>query len=230
MKVVFRCPPELQGLIPEPVPGRRGLPDWLRRMPAHVQSGELGLNVETVKQCPPFVDAMSGGFLMPLAADVTVEDGRLSWHWDLPASPTLVYPRAPVSFHVPDQLRGSPLFEGDTFAVKFTNYWAVSLPPGVGLLCTHPANRLDLPFRTLTGLVRADAYENFIHFPALWSDPGFSGVLPRGTPVAQCYPVPLDRVEMELATIEGEAETRFLEARSAVRAGSGAFRRHHRTS
>ena len=230
MRVVFRCPPELQGLIPEPVMGRRGLPDWLRRMPAHVQSDELGLDIETVKQCPPFVDAMSGGFLMPLAADVAVEDGQLSWQWKLPVSPTLAYPRAPVSFHVPDQLQGSPLFENDAFAVKFTNYWAIALPAGIGLLCTHPANRLDLPFRTVTGLVHADTYENFIHFPALWSDPNFSGVLPRGTPVAQCYPVPLEHVEMELATIDGDAETRFREARSAVRDGAGAFRRHHRAS
>ena len=142
----------------------------------------------------------------------------------------LGYPRAPVSFHVPDQLRGSPLFEGDTFAVKFTNYWTAALPPGIGLLCTHPANRLDLPFRTVTGLVRADTYENFFHFPALWTDLDFSGVLPRGTPVAQCYPVPLERLEMEVATIEGAAEARFLEAGSAVRDGAGAYRRHHRSS
>ena len=118
MKVVFRCPPELQGLIPEPVAARRGLPDWLKDMSSHVLSDELGLDIETVKQCPPFVDAMSGGFLMPLAADIRVEGGRLSWQWDLPASPTIAYPRAPVSFHLPDQLRGSPLFEGDCFAVS----------------------------------------------------------------------------------------------------------------
>ena len=97
-------------------------------------------------------------------------------------------------------------------------------------MCTHPANRLDLPFRTVTGLVRADTYENFIHFPALWTDQDFSGVLPRGTPVAQCYPVPLERLEMEVATIEGAAEARFLEAGSAVRDGAGAYRRHHRSS
>ena len=230
MKVVFRCPPELKGLIPEPIMARRGLPDWLKNMPSHVLSGDLGLDIETAKQCPPFVDAMSGGFLMPLAADITVENGKLSWQWDLPASPTIAYPRAPVSFHVSDQLRGSPLFESDSFAVKFTNYWTASLSPGIGFLCTHPANRLDLPFRTVTGLVRSDTYENFIHFPALWTDPDFSGVLPRGTPVAQCYPVPLERLEMEVAAIEGTAQERFLEAGSAVRDGAGAYRRRHRTS
>ena len=112
MKVVFRCPPELQGLIPEPVTARRGLPDWLKGMPSQVHSEELGLEIETVKQCPPFVDAMSGGFLMPLAADINVEGGRLSWQWDLPASPTIAYPRAAGLLPPPRPAPGQPAFRG----------------------------------------------------------------------------------------------------------------------
>ena len=55
----------------------------------------------------------------------------------------------------------------------------------------HPANRDDLPFRSLTGLVSADRFINAgINFPALWLRPDFDGVLPKGTPVAQCFPVP----------------------------------------
>ena len=54
-------PTRTAGLIPEPVTARRGLPDWLKGMPSQVHSEELGLDIETVKQCPPFVDAMSGG-------------------------------------------------------------------------------------------------------------------------------------------------------------------------
>ena len=80
----------------------------------------------------------------------------------------------------------------------------------------------------MTGLVHADSYDRFIHFPALWTDPGFEGVLPAGTPVAQCYPVPHEALELDFATIEGEAEARFHETRSALHDGAGAYRRHHR--
>ena len=57
-------------------------------------------------------------------------------------------------------------------------------------MVVHPINRDDLPFRLVTGLVDADRFSAVgINFSAVWTDPGFNGVLPRGTPVAQCYPV-----------------------------------------
>ena len=34
MVLTFRCPAELDGLIPPPVPAALGLPDWLKAMPA----------------------------------------------------------------------------------------------------------------------------------------------------------------------------------------------------
>jgi len=33
MKLKFRCPPEYEGLIPQPVPAVQGLPDWYKTMP-----------------------------------------------------------------------------------------------------------------------------------------------------------------------------------------------------
>ena len=228
MKIVFRCPPELEGLIPAPIPARRGLPDWLRAMPTHAHSADLGVDLETVKQCPPFVDAMSAGFLMPLAADLRVEDGRFSWDWEVPTNLPDHVPRTPFAFHVADQLVGTPFHHPDRFAVKFMNFWTVGLPAGWGLLCTHPANRADLPFRTVTGLVHAANYDTFIHFPALWTDEDFNGVLARGTPVAQCFPVPLETLELETGTLTGEAAERFHAAHTAPRDGLGAYRRHHR--
>jgi hypothetical protein len=39
-------------------------------------------------------------------------------------------------------------------------------------------------------MVDTDVFpDNLINFPARWHDAGFSGVLPKGTPVAQCIPV-----------------------------------------
>ncbi len=55
----------------------------------------------------------------------------------------------------------------------------------------HPVNRDDLPFRLISGLVDLDRfYDGGIYFPAVWAQPDFSGVLPKGTPVAQCFAVP----------------------------------------
>ncbi len=228
MRIICRCPPELEGLIPKPVPARRGLPDWLRAMATNTTSGELGIEIATVKQCPPFIDAMAAGFLMPLAVDIQVNNGRFSWDWEPPPSTLGSYNRAPLSFHAADQLAGTPFHAPDRFALKFISFWTVELPPGWGLLCTHPVNRDDLPFRSLTGLVHADNYDNFVHFPALWTADEFSGVLPRGTPVAQCFPVPHEALELVTETISGDAADRFMHTKAAVQDKAGVYRRQNR--
>src|SRR5215475_8103617 len=84
----------------------------------------------------------------------------------------LAFPRSPIHFHGPHQVSGTPLFEADRFLIKFHNLWTIEAPEGYAVLLTHPLNRVDLPFTTLTGIVDCDRYhDNWIHFPARWNDP-----------------------------------------------------------
>lgn len=231
MKVTFRCPPELFDILPRPVPARDGLPEWLRAMPAEAPVAELGAAVRTLKHCPPFLDAMRTGFLMPLAADVRVEGGAFSWDWDLPRTALGRTTRSPLSFHHAEQALGSPLHDPERVFLKFNNFWTIALEPGWSLLVTHPINRADLPFQTLTGLVDADRYgDGVIHFPARWVDAGFEGVLARGTPVAQCIPVRREALEMAFAPLEGAAATRFAEVKDALAAEPGVYRKRYRAA
>ncbi|HEX9449225.1 MAG TPA: hypothetical protein VF920_14650, partial [Dongiaceae bacterium] len=75
MRVIFRCDPQLRDLLPPPIAARRALPEWIRQMPKDAFSDTHGLEVRTVKQCPPFIDAMSYGFVMTLPCDVTMRGG-----------------------------------------------------------------------------------------------------------------------------------------------------------
>jgi hypothetical protein len=233
MRVIFRCDPALADLIPKPVPARQALPDWLRSMPRHAFSEVHGEDVRTVKQCPPFVDAMAQGFIMPLPCDVTVEAGRLSWDWDIPALAAGHHPRAPISFHAPAQVAGTPFAQPDQapdqVIVKFNSFWTIELEPGWSLLATHPLTRADLPFRLLSGLVDADRFHDVgILFPAVWLDAGFSGRLPRGMPIAQCLPVPREAPTYDYATF-GVAETRgYDETATRLLSGPGVYRRAFR--
>jgi hypothetical protein len=227
--LIFRCPKELEGWLPPPIPAAAGLPDWLKAMPQQAFSELTGSADDTIKRCPPVIDAMTSGFLIPLICDVRVEDGEFSWDEDLPAGGPVGFARAPIGLHDPAQAIGTPLFDPDRFLVKFHNIWTIEAPEGYALLFTHPVNRFDLPFQTLTGQVDSDRFHDaWVNFPAVWRDPDFRGVLPRGTPVAQVFPVKRERWEVAIQAFT-DAEARAAEALLAdIRLDRGVYRKRFR--
>ena len=226
--IVFRCPPELDRILPRPIPAVRGLPEWFKAMPQKAFSETAGEDVYTVKKCPPVIDAMTYGFLMPLVCDLKIENGEFTWQRDLPAG-IANYSRSPIDFHDSSQVAGTPFFDEDRYIIKFNNFWTIELPPGYSLLVTHPINRDDLPFTTLTGLVDADLYcEAFIHFPARWRDPDFNGTLAKGTPVAQCLPIKREIWTDQFETITGPNADRFRELGDSISKSLGVYRRQFR--
>ena len=94
---------------------------------------------------------------------------------------------------------------------------------------THPVNRFDLPFTTLSGLVDCDRYQdNWVHFPAHWHDKNFTGVLPRGTPVAQCVPVKREKWVAETAAFTPDDVQRVHDLQGAIKRQPGLYRRTFR--
>ena len=211
MNITFRCDPALIDVLPRPVSAKAALPDWLRQMPPRAASSVHQRSI--MKPC-----------------DVTVEAGQFSWNWPLPALATHGHPRAPLSFHVPEQIAGSPLAHGSRSAIKFNSFWTIELEPGWSLMAVHPINRDDLPFRLVTGLVDADRFNAVgINFPAVWLDAGFSGTLPRGMPIAQCYPVPRDAPALVCEPMS-EASARGYDALATrIMGGPGVYRKGYRS-
>ena len=198
-------------------------------MPNAAFSDTHGQEVRTVKQCPPFVDAMRHGFVMLLPCDVLVEGGRLSWAWDLPPLSVVAHPRSPLSFHVPAQVSGTPLETAGQTLIKFNSFWTIELEPGYSLFATHPVNREDLPFRTLTGLVDADRFNAVgVLFPATWIDRQFEGILPAGTPVAQCFPVSRQALELVHEAFAPEHVDAYDSTANALLSTPGVYRKSYR--
>jgi hypothetical protein len=230
MKITFRCDPSLFDLLPRPVPAKAALPEWLRKMAPRVQSAVHQRSIRTVKQCPPFVDAMAHGFLILLPCDVVVRAEKFGWDWPLAPLAIADHPRAPLSFHVAEQLAGSPLAHGDRAALKFNSFWTIELEAGWSLMVVHPINRDDLPFRLISGLVDADRFTDVgINFPALWIDPAFEGVLPRGTPIAQCYAVRREAPTLACEPISAAGARRYGELAQQIMAGPGVYRKRFRS-
>jgi hypothetical protein len=229
MTLKFRCPAELDGKLPPPIPATLGIPGWLKAMPTKAFNSINMRDEDTVKRCPPFVDAMTCGFLIPLICDLKIENGEMTWDNSIPPGGSFDFPRSPIGFHDSSQVVGSPLFEPDRFVIKFHNLWSIEAPEGYALLFTHPINRFDLPFITLSGMVDCDRFNgSLIHFPAHWTDLEFSGVLPRGTPIAQCIPVKRDQWIAETLPFTEEETQHAHELSKAIIREPGLYRRSFR--
>ena len=229
MQIIFRCDPALIHMLPRPVPAKQVLPDWLRAMPAKAFSDFHDREIRTVKQCPPFVDAMSYGFMILLPCDLRVEHGVFSWDWELPPLIVEEHPRSPISFHVPAQTSGAPFHQENSSTLKFNSFWTIELEAGWSLFATHPVNREDLPFRLLTGLVDSDRFTDAgINFPAVWTQAGFTGVLPKGTPIAQCFPVPRVTPSLVCESLTAEKAMRYTSIVSEVLSTPGIYRKRFR--
>lgn len=227
--ITARCHPALEPILPRPVPAARALPDWLKAMPASAVSETMsGIEVRTFKQCPPVLDALTLGVMLPLACDVEARGGELIWDWEPPHLPDHSISRAPIGMHSPEQATGAP-FRRDWLFIKFTNFWTLETPPGWQILFTHPLNRPDLPFQTLSGLVDCDRFgKGYVHCPARWLDPDWEGVIPRGTPIAQAIPIPRQTVAIDARTMTPEdlAETEAVQ--QELMSSHGTYRKRFR--
>jgi len=229
MRIIFRCDPALVDYLPRPILARSTLPAWLKDMPAHSYSEIHGRDVRTVKQCPPFVDAMAHGFMVLLPCDIRVDRGTFSWDWPIPAPATPGHPRAPLSFHVPAQVADAPFAQKDQAVLKFNSFWTIELEEGWSLFATHPINRHDLPFRLITGLVDSDRFhESGINFPGVWTAPDFSGSLHKGTPIAQCFAVPRSNDQLEFEMLDAAHQAAYSKTVANVLSKPGLYRKQFR--
>lgn len=228
VEITARCHPALLGLVPPPVLAGAALPGWLRAMPGEVAADSLGgAPVRTLKHCPPLIDALGLGVLMPLACDLHVAGGEIAWDWQPPVISDALITRAPVGVHVPEQAPG--LAAPDRLFLKFVNFWALAVPPGWRILFTHPLNRPDLPFTTLSGVVDCDAFaDGYVHFPAIWHDPDWTGTLPAGTPVAQAIPIPRDPAALATGAMDPAQISANRAVQEALQADRGVYRKRFR--
>ena len=60
-------------------------------------------------------------------------------------------------------------------------------------------------------------------------DPAFDGVLPRGMPVAQCYPVPREVMTLSCEAMSAERVAAYETVATKIMAGPGVYRKGYRS-
>jgi hypothetical protein len=171
-------------VIPEPYPARKLIPDWYKKLDNKLSKG---FESSTIKRCPPFLDIMQMGWIIPLAADVYFKVNEdcsgIEYEWK--------YHKNLVENHGLDQLSGVVKHPSHPVPpLKFLNYWQIKVKPGWSVCFVPPFNRADPRFECVSGLVDCDKYPEYINFPFIWKEPNFEGILKAGTPLVQVIPVP----------------------------------------
>ncbi len=225
--IMFRCADEDLGVIAEPVAARQVMPDWFKRLPPVDKSsvGPSGSG-QTVKRCMPFLDALTFGWILSLAATVRFEVSgngtKIDCGWD--------FDKEMISPHGTGQVAGHPRLPMPP--MKFHNYWTIETPPGWSCLFIPPINRPDARFEIASGVVDTDSYKTLIHFPFFATVGDGVYIVEKGTPIAQVIPFRRDASPLSMRAevrSESDAEARERERlRRVTNADVGWYRENAR--
>lgn len=168
-----------------PVAAKTLVPEWFRTAPSVVE-GQM-----SIKRCVPVLDAFLTGYMITTSADFMFDEEQQRFidnaAW-----------KEPISTHMDFQIEHMQI--GDHIyphPYKWNNSWKLEAPEGYSLLITHPLNRYDLPFQSITGIVDADMHPLIINFP-FFMKKGFSGLIPAGTPIVQVIPIKREPWELKV--------------------------------
>jgi hypothetical protein len=172
-------------------PAKSYIPEWYKKTEVVYGGGKelinlnsFGIGSKTIKACVPFLDAMLTGYTIELEQDIQVttqKDGNqfIGWGED---------EIQPVQIRALETLGKFPIgSEYTNQAWAWKSPYNIKTPSGYSILISHPINRLDLPFTTLSAVVDSDTVLNNGNIPFLIKK-DFEGIIPAGTPIVQVFP------------------------------------------
>jgi hypothetical protein len=188
-----------------PISAVSTIPPWYKEIDQYINKeprlriipGSQSVNA-TIKLCVPFLDSLTQGYTLVLSDDVMVEKffDETVFRWR--TSTDLVSDHNPAQ-HV--GLKGPYGYLDRVY--KFINEYVIQTPPGYSVYFSHPNNRYDLPFLTLSGVVDTDTYTSPTNFPFFIRE-DFEGIIPKGTPIVQFFPFKRERWSSSVAKYSKE--------------------------
>jgi hypothetical protein len=163
----------VEEIVSPPKPAIDLIPQWYKNL--------SNTNRDDLKKCMPFYDAMISGYIQESWSDIEIKIKN-----NEPTINQNIHPRV-VGIRDKKIKINSFLYQKEFVWII---PWVPVMPEGYSMLITTPANRLDLPFVCMSGIID---FDTFYHMPygnapfLVYS--GFQGVIPKGTPMFQMIPV-----------------------------------------
>ena len=175
-----------------PIPSKFNLPSWYKNMAPDHSNVKVLPHALTVKSCIPFLDGLTSGYMIELASDIAVQIVN--------GVPDITWANGDLQLVASRDGGGAPLLPTPSGHSSHHFVWltstSIELPSGYSLLLTHPFNRFDLPFTTLTGISDADNIMGPGNIP-FFIKKDFEGIISMGTPIAQIIPFKRDDWKLE---------------------------------
>ena len=165
---------------PHPKPASRFIPDEYKKLERFKNGNYHSI---TVKNCMPFLDSMTAGYIIPFDQDYVID----------PVEDTFTITPAnqeaqDVGYHDKVQLPESWQQKTGSTAGKFINKWLIQTPPGYSCYFVKPMNRIEDRFDIIPGVVDTDSYVNAIHFPFTLNKKDKQFLIRKGEPMVQVIP------------------------------------------
>jgi hypothetical protein len=183
--------------LPKPTPASLHVPEWYAKSErwTNVDSPVIqnyGAN-QGLKLCVPFLDGMISGYMVETWTDIQVTplnetSSRFNWL----AKPDPIIERSPS---LGERIPVPAGHISNHFA--WVGQFGIKVPTGYSVLLTHPLNRHDLPFTTLSGIIDSDGSHAPGNIP-FFLKANWEGIIPAGTPIAQILPFKRDNWVSEL--------------------------------
>ena len=174
-------------------PSKSSVPAWVKDTPKWKdQKPNVDSIGKTFKNCSSFLDSFLLGYVVTLPFDLTIEQGEfgpiLRW--------TTTEPLAGTRDSVANSAIPIPQGYSSThFVWSFPA--SLEIPKGYSALLTHPLNRHDLPFLTLSGVVDGEFTIYSGGLIPFFVSSSFEGIVPQGTPIAQVIPFKRDSWQLK---------------------------------
>ena len=180
---------KLYPYIDVPTPARNHIADWyikakrINSKEVHIKNGDSN---KVAKMCVPFIDGMSAGYTAVLWQDVEVTKDPVTFSWRINQEHSIV---GLTGTDITSSM-AIPVPEGhSTKLFTWESPFEMITPPGYSLLVTHPINRFDLPFTTMTGIQDSDSPLPIPQAIPFFMKEDFEGIVPAGTPIFQVIPI-----------------------------------------
>jgi hypothetical protein len=162
------------------------IPQWWKDGESEINHS--GHSQPGLKSCIPFMEIMMSGYVINAPFDIYIDASnkdKIQISWNGPQEgdwPSFIQERPKdLGYTIP-----RPAGHLENHFVWYSQ-WSWQVPKGYSVLVTHPFNRFDLPFTTLSGIIDSDTFHGNGKIPFFIKE-GFTGVIKEGTPIMQIMP------------------------------------------